>query len=901
VTWQVLGGAANGSVDASGLYSAPAAMPASASVTVRCVSVADPLAHDDALVTLVAPPPPASPGLPVTLRVGTAGGWTSVAAPVTSGVPLAKGTISDATQLRVHDGAGTVVPAQFRVLSRWSDGSIRWVLADFIGATPAVYTLERAASAPPPAGIVVTQTAGAIDVDTGPLLFRVSKSAFRLFESVRIDRDGDGQADDECLDAAALAGVVVADGGTDYRMDRIAPDSIALEESGPVRICIRAEGRHRATAGGADRLRWIVRIHAWKGLPWVKVVYSFRNLQHSGEANGDNAAQAAQLAGHVDADSVRLDLPLALPGAPSVLFGGDPSSHAGALSAGQSASLFQTYTGAHDATDSNNPQPAGYDGGTGDGSSDPLTNVWPTEGPEKISYAVAGAIAGSGGHAPGYLQMAAAAGADQIRVTATLRDFWQLYPKSLEASADGRLRIGIWPDAAWRLQVFEGAMKTHEMLFSFERTGSTAAAAGDLLRAFADDAPFAACDPVHYKTARVFGDIGTTNAAATDASAFQAAHQARAGAYLAQFPRHMGDLIGDRADGNGHAVGHEYGMWNWGDGKTTDEEGAWENQHWSISRACFVWFAASGNRDFLAFGDTALRHFRDVDVLHSDVGRRYSYAEPGNPAVGPYGTSQIGKTRYNPNNKQHDLGNYHLGSMNFESFKGEMLGDHYLLYGDGLSLEVLGEAFTYLRGTWKRFFDSANGGDDQTLACAPRWISNALFVAMSWHECTGSAEAKAMADYVLARAKARQRTVKPRDAAGKGFSDSSGYVQSWMVGHMLEAFEWWRWIMEDPSIDVHIRDGMEWLLSGEAGVYVGSGSFVDSPGSGVNFASINFMIGAGYTGALRASGDNLWRTRAAELVDAQIGDLQGPLLGVNHKSTAQRFRAGPAMLRAFQD
>jgi len=901
VAWEVLGGAANGTVDEQGLFTAPASMPANAAVTVRCISVEDAAATDEATVTLVAPPPPAPPGLPLDLRVATRGGWVGSPMPVTSGVPLVKGSVSDPSTLRLRDAAGADRPAQFRPLSRWADGSIRVLLVDFLASSEGTYTLATAAAAPPPAGtLAVSESGSAIDVDTGPLRFRVSKGAFRLLESVRIDRDGDGQVDDECLDPASLEGIVVDDGGTAYRTDRVAPDSIAVEEQGPVRVCIRVAGRHRASAGGADKLRFIVRIHAWAGLPYVKVVYSFRNLARSGEPAGDNAAQAAQLASLVEADSIRVDLPLRMPAAPAAIFGGDPADHlTGTLASGQTATLFQTYTGAYDATDSNNPQPAGYDAGSGDGSSVPLTNAWAIEGPEKIAYALTGAASGSGAHAPGFVQVAAGSGADRLRVTAALREFWQLHPKTLVASGSGLLRVGIWPAEAWRLQVFEGAMKTHEVLYSFERADALSAGSARTLSRLADDAPFAAPAPVHWKATRLFGDIGTTDAAMTDVSACQPAHQARVAAYLEEFRDHFGDLVADRA--HGPPLGNEYGMWHYGDGKTTDGEGAWENQHWSISRACFVWFAASGNRDLLAFGDAALRHFRDVDVIHSDVGRRYAYSEPGNPSVTPHGTSQAGKTRYNPNNKQHDLGNYHVGSMNFETFKGEMLGDHYLLYGDGLSLEVLAEAFSYLRGTWKRFFDPNHGGVDETRDCSERWISNAMFVAMSYHACTGSAEAKAMADFVLARAKARQSATGPRDPSGKGFAAGGGFFQSWMCGHMIEALEAWRWTMEDATLDGNVRDAMEWLLSPDAGVYDGNGGFGETPGDTSNYGSINLMIGAGYAGALRATGDNLWRTRAAQFLDASLPELQATLLGVNHKSTAQRFRAGPALLRAFQD
>ncbi len=55
-TWSVVGGAANGSVTAAGLYTAPAVMPASPVVKVRASAAANASVFADATVTLTAPP-----------------------------------------------------------------------------------------------------------------------------------------------------------------------------------------------------------------------------------------------------------------------------------------------------------------------------------------------------------------------------------------------------------------------------------------------------------------------------------------------------------------------------------------------------------------------------------------------------------------------------------------------------------------------------------------------------------------------------------------------------------------------------------------------------------------------------------------------------------------------------
>lgn len=76
----------------------------------------------------------------------------------------------------------------------------------------------------------------------------MSRRAFRLFESILIDRDGAGGVNDECLNTAALKGVVVNDTGTDYLHE---PDRSRQHHrrGNGSRWCVRAavEGRHRAT------------------------------------------------------------------------------------------------------------------------------------------------------------------------------------------------------------------------------------------------------------------------------------------------------------------------------------------------------------------------------------------------------------------------------------------------------------------------------------------------------------------------------------------------------------------------------------------------------------------------------------------------------------------------------
>ncbi len=915
VNWSVPGGPAAGTINSTGLYSAPSTVTGTPTITVRATSQNDPTSFDDAAVTIVSGPVYGQ--LPAQFEVRTRGGWQANLAPVTVGIPLPKTVHSDAGQLRIQRQlSGANVPAQFNVVSRWDDGSIRWVQADFVADLSAPtgigdYQLNNGGTGSATGGnLVVVNGATDITVNTGLLNFRVSKTAFRLFESIQIDRDNDTVVDDECLDSSALKGIAVIEGANEFVMSQSAPTRIVVEQSGPVRATILIEGEHR-DALNAVKLDFICRISAWANLPYIKVQYSFKNMQGDGVPAASASAAAAQLAAYATADAMNVDMPFEFNATnPAAMFGGssnDPT--VGAMTAAEYAELLQTYAGTHDATDANNPQPAGYSAGTGDGSSDPLADTWATQNDTLIGFACSGKIANTGNRASGWAQLV---GSD-LRVTAVLRDFWQMYPKCLRVQGDGLLRVGLWPDAAAnQLQVFAGSMRTHELLYSIERSGSLSAAVAMSRHNFLNDPPLGVCNPRHYKAAQVFGEIGVTNETLTDVAAYTSTSQPFVSSYLSEIITHMGDILVDRYDGNGTAVGHEYGFWHFGDGKTFTPAHGWENCNWEIARACLSWFATSGNLNMFWFADESVRHFRDVVVMHSDIGMRFDYTESGNPAVSGGKASQLGKTRYSPNNKQHDLGNYHLGEHHLDVFKGAFLAEHYLLTGDALSLDILKECFTYLRGTWKRFFDAGNGGVDSTMTAPTMWLSNALYIASAYRVANGLNDpaANTIAAYVWNAVRLRQATTSPRDPNGNGFDDSSGNFEAYKIGHLAEAMEYSTYALEIPNIQVFLLDMMNWLLGTNAQVYLGNlptpqfGKFALVPGGAVDYGGPNLMIGAGYGAAYRQSGQVNWRTAAQNLLSAQEPNIEATTIGddgIRHSTFAQYFRGGPMLLAALMN
>ncbi|MFO7897923.1 MAG: hypothetical protein R6V58_02560 [Planctomycetota bacterium] len=196
--------------------------------------------------------------LPLTLRETRGAGGTTY---VSNGVPLLAGQAMSTGELHVVGPDGEEVPAQFRVLARWwrTDNSIRWVLVDFIGNVPtggvAAYQLvgRKAKAARPATPLAVTETDDAIGVNTGPALYRISKTHFNLIDKLQIDKnaDGDFAESETVVFPNPKHGSVVEDpAGRKYYSSQ-GTRFVKFIDRGPVRVTLLAKGTHVSDEDGA--------------------------------------------------------------------------------------------------------------------------------------------------------------------------------------------------------------------------------------------------------------------------------------------------------------------------------------------------------------------------------------------------------------------------------------------------------------------------------------------------------------------------------------------------------------------------------------------------------------------------------------------------------------------------
>jgi hypothetical protein len=194
--------------------------------------------------------------------------------PVTWGVPFGEGRLFDENAVRLLDVEGDIIPLQTEVLHRWEDGSIHWLLLDFIAPSDTAnknITLEYGAgiSSPPiHSRLKVAESEDAIHVDTGAIRFLIRRGSKRLVEQVTLSGETD-------VLVKELTGEVVArDSWISTRFYAVS-EEIAVEAAGPIRATIRSTGH--LVAGDAVFGRYTFRIHAFDGKPYVRIFFRIFN------------------------------------------------------------------------------------------------------------------------------------------------------------------------------------------------------------------------------------------------------------------------------------------------------------------------------------------------------------------------------------------------------------------------------------------------------------------------------------------------------------------------------------------------------------------------------------------------------------------------------------------------
>jgi hypothetical protein len=493
--------------------------------------------------------------------------------PVTSGIPFAQGALLDDQAAALFDDAGSEIPLQTETLARWPDDSIRWLLLDFQidlsakqkKALTLRYGPEHRRAVVQKPVRVTKQADGKVTIEPGPVRLEYDPKNFMPQGEASLTGGGGGQKSERRLTWNCFAAGVLLFSEADRDPYGAAfaktPAGITVEQAGPVRACIRVSGWHETGGKDGKRMfRYIARIHAWRGQPYVRVFYTFINDHQDA------------LIGKIR--SLRIDFWTECRGAtPVYLIDGKivPKDDDG-LAKGR---LFQIDEN-HYLLDE---KPAGARG-----------CGWAATGSDKGGLAVG------------------------------LREFWQNWPKAIGIGSGfgaGLVSLELCPtlpkglyagkpleeenklyyalrDGVYTFKV--GVAKTDEFWVNHFRGKPDAKRLGAFFQA-TEEPLLAVAEPAYIGATKALGD-------------FPPADPQKYLGYDAWFERALDAHLKRREQVR------EYGMLNYGDWYG-ERKVNWGNLEYDLAHGMFVQYLRTGDRRYFLRGEQAARHHIDVDVVHA--------------------------------------------------------------------------------------------------------------------------------------------------------------------------------------------------------------------------------------------------------------------------------------------
>jgi len=378
--------------------------------------------------------------LPLRVRLTVADrlGIARVEEAVCSGVPFAKSTLRPDQPMHVETETGRPLPTQTRVLGRWPDGSVKWLLVQFLADCPPraqrAYTLVPGNGPQPMCPVDVRQEADEIRIGTGWLRIRMPKNRLIGFDDVLLHSD---EVDLRLASGGTPMRFVLADGSV-HSSSKVKPDLVEVEETGPVRATVRTAGWLEGPR--AERLYKLdTRWRFYAGQPCIKAEYTFICL-------GKPELH--------DIREIAVDLTPTLGNGHRFVLPGDAGTTEGMLSAQQTAAVTV--------------------------DSQLICRVGMTGNLSKAGRCLDGWAIQSG---------------QDGSVGVAIRDFRHLAPKAIEVSPD-RMTLSLWsPCGGDMLKLGRTRAKTHHVLYDF-RGGQDGLAGAQRLRAF--DEPLIATPDAQY-------------------------------------------------------------------------------------------------------------------------------------------------------------------------------------------------------------------------------------------------------------------------------------------------------------------------------------------------------------------------------------------------------------------
>ncbi len=198
-------------------------------------------------------------------------------AAVTCGVPFPRDTYHPGQPLRLLDDAGAPQPMQARVTATWDPEGrqgVRWLLLDFLAEPARTYTLHLGDQPAPALPALASEDDQAILIDTGAIAGRIPKRGFDPFSGLTVNGQPIVQPPGQTADSQFNGFYVEHEKLGILRADLDPDATVVLEENGPIRACVKADGWYVNAAG--DRFgRYSLRLHFFRGSSSVRVLHTF--------------------------------------------------------------------------------------------------------------------------------------------------------------------------------------------------------------------------------------------------------------------------------------------------------------------------------------------------------------------------------------------------------------------------------------------------------------------------------------------------------------------------------------------------------------------------------------------------------------------------------------------------
>ncbi|MFN2745877.1 hypothetical protein ACINLE_13460 [Bacillus sp. z60-18] len=194
---------------------------------------------------------------------------------VTWGVPWEKGVLQKGEAVTIADQNGQAPSLQTWPLAYWPDGSLKWTghAAVFTEESGGRFWLQKGCPKPPENTVHISEQEDSITVDTGEMVCKLEKTGSTLFSSISIS--GEMMAKNGRL-IALKEKRTAADFHETYQITRFKSmiNRVVIEQNGPVKAVLKAEGVHRSEDRGNPWLPFAVRLSFYAGVSAIRIMHT---------------------------------------------------------------------------------------------------------------------------------------------------------------------------------------------------------------------------------------------------------------------------------------------------------------------------------------------------------------------------------------------------------------------------------------------------------------------------------------------------------------------------------------------------------------------------------------------------------------------------------------------------